>query len=591
MPPPTVDERTPLNGAPSVNGSAANANRTSYGTDSSSQDASPTPTLNEVEPPRPHGLKLAVIIGSLWVVLFMAALDGTIVVTLINSISSSFKASEKSGWLSTSYLLSVCAFSSIYGRLSDIIGRKGALLVALSFFTAGTCLCALAATMDQLLVGRFVAGIGGGGILSSSSIIMSDVIPLRDRGLWQGITNILFGTASAMGGPLGGFINDSYGWRVAFGSQVPFLVIGGACIATFVNIPLPSTGQPLRKKLARIDYLGSIMLISLSSCLLVAMNFLSGEGLPFSDVRVWGLLLGFAVFVGLFVLVEGKVVKEPIMPLWLLTRRTPGLVSASYFLGAGAHMAVIFHFPLWFQSVRLLSASKAGVHLIPISFSAAAGSLWAGLYMKRTGKYWRANIICCLLNIVSTGYGATWNENTSVLAEYVTFMPQAFGTSAIFTFMLLAMISSVRREDMATATGNVYLFRSLGSVVGVGLASAIFQMILSSSLARNITPDLLPNPSDGWKGVHKLISDIRHDASLVPTLHPEPLRHAAQKAYMLGIKSIFALITAVNVLYFLVCWPVQEVELTNSNDPKPTSPQQPQTQDSEPDSQSSTADA
>ncbi|SPO23503.1 related to multidrug resistance protein [Ustilago trichophora] len=515
----------------------------------------------------PKGFKFAVIIASLWVVLFMAALDGTIVVTLISSISSSFKASEKSGWLSTSYLLSVCAFSSIYGRLSDIIGRKGALLVALTFFTTGTCLCAVAKSMDALLVARFVAGIGGGGLLTTSSICMTDLVPLRQRGLWQGITNILFGSASALGGPLGGFINDAFGWRTAFGFQVPFLLIGAVCIGTFVNIPLQQSDQTWQKKLGRIDYLGSLGLISSSSCLLLAMSFLSGSLLPFSHPLVWGFLLGFLVTAVLFVFVEGWIVREPIMPLSLLTRKSPALIGASYFLGSFAHFATIFHFPLWFQSVRLQSASQAGLHLIPISFSAAAGSLWAGLYMKKTGKYWHANMFCCLLNIASTAYGSMWNESTSAWAEYLTFCPQAFGTSAIFTFMLIGLIASVSKDKAAVATGTVYLFRSLGQVVGVSLSTAMFQMLLQSQMYRNITPELLPHPKDSVEGVKKLVSALRHDASLVPTLQPEALRHAAQLSYMNAIKWVFLLVTMLNLLYLSVCWPVEEYELSDKVPP------------------------
>ncbi|CCF53115.1 hypothetical protein NDA11_000027 [Ustilago hordei] len=522
---------------------------------------------NNVEPPLPkqypRGPKFAVIIASLWVVLFMAALDGTIVVTLISSISSSFKASEKSGWLSTSYLLSVCAFSSIYGRLSDIIGRKGALLVALSFFTIGTCLCAVAKSMNALLVARFVAGIGGGGLLTTSSICMTDLVPLRQRGLWQGITNILFGSASALGGPLGGFINDAFGWRTAFGFQVPFLLVGALCIASFVNIPLPSSDQSWHKKLGRIDYLGSLGLISSSSCLLLAMSFLSASLLPFSHPLVWGFLLGFLITAVLFVLVEGWVVREPVMPLSLLTRKSPALIGASYLLGSLAHFATIFHFPLWFQSVRLQSASQAGLHLIPISLSAAAGSLWAGLYMRRTGKYWHANIFCCFLNIASTAYGASWTQATCSWVEYLTFCPQAFGTSAIFTFMLIGLIASVSKEKAAVATGTVYLFRSLGQVMGVSLSTALFQMLLQAQMGKNITLDLLPDPGEGVEGVSKLISALRHDASLVPSLRPVELREAAQLSYENAIKWVFVFVTALNLLYLAVCWPVEEYELSD----------------------------
>lgn len=153
---------------------------------------------------------------ALWVPVFVSSLDSTIVATLVGSISSSFNQSEQSAWLGTSYLLSVCCFTPIYGRLCDAMGRKYTMLLALSFFTLGTLLCGLSSSMEMLLFSRALAGVGGGGLATCTTTIMSDIIPLRSRGLYQGLTNIIYGLGAVLGGPFGGLLNDTWGWRNAF---------------------------------------------------------------------------------------------------------------------------------------------------------------------------------------------------------------------------------------------------------------------------------------------------------------------------------------------------------------------------------------
>lgn len=166
--------------------------------------------------PSPSIKVLVSICIALWVPVFVSSLDGTIVATLVGSISSSFNKSEQSAWLGTSYLLSVCCFTPIYGRLCDAMGRKYTMLLALFFFTLGTLLCGLSSSMEMLLFSRALAGVGGGGLATCTTTIMSDIIPLRSRGLYQGLTNIIFGLGGGLGGPIGGLLNDTWGWRNAF---------------------------------------------------------------------------------------------------------------------------------------------------------------------------------------------------------------------------------------------------------------------------------------------------------------------------------------------------------------------------------------
>lgn len=154
------------------------------------------------------------ILAGLWSGVLLGAFDGTVVATLLSPIGSEFKASNQSSYIGTAYLLSVCCFTPLYGRLADILGRKGAMLVALSLFGSGTIFCGMAPSMNALIVARALAGMGGGGVMTVSSIAVSDLVPLNQRGLYQGMANILFGLGSGLGGPLGGWVNDKFGWCV-----------------------------------------------------------------------------------------------------------------------------------------------------------------------------------------------------------------------------------------------------------------------------------------------------------------------------------------------------------------------------------------
>lgn len=210
-----VDEHTPLLRDPP----RRNAHQQQEEESTSISEDIPTPPFRLV----------VVVCTAIWVPVLVASLDSTIVATLVGSVSSSFNKSEQSSWLGTSYLLSVCCFTPIYGRLCDIMGRKYAMLLALTFFSIGTLLCGLATSMEMLIAARALAGAGGGGLTTCTSTILSDIIPLRNRGLYQGLTNIIYGLGSGLGGPVGGVLNDTWGWRNAFLGMFQSLPIEMSC--------------------------------------------------------------------------------------------------------------------------------------------------------------------------------------------------------------------------------------------------------------------------------------------------------------------------------------------------------------------------
>lgn len=421
--------------------------------------------------------KLRLVCASLWCATFLVAFDSTLVSTLLSDIGSAFKASTQVSWLGTAYLLSVCCFTPVYGRLSDLIGRRNAHLTGLTLFTLGTFGCAIAPSMPFLIVARFLAGAGGGGVASVSAILMTDLVDLRHRGLYQGWANITFGVGAGLGGPVGGWISDNFGWRLAFHIQVPLLVLNAILIHTFVIIPQqepspaspsnsssrsgildalptskPANGlQTWKTKLARIDYLGSFTLALTVSSLLLAMSIktsatkFDGSDYAFSDPIIWGLFVCSGLFAITFLLVESYYSPEPILPLKLLTRRTPIAIALSSFTMVTVQFSVLYNIPLFFTIVQQRSSSSSGAHLLPNSILIGAGSLFVGWIMRRTGKYWWLGVDCAVLIVVSSIGMCFWKKDSPEWLTWIAQAPGGFGYAGVLTTSLVALMTHVQR--------------------------------------------------------------------------------------------------------------------------------------------------
>ncbi|KAG8955707.1 hypothetical protein FRC04_007698 [Tulasnella sp. 424] len=480
--------------------------------------ASPSGVSTPVERPghqplnKPATRELIWIFTALWSAVFLGALDSTIVATLLTSIGSHFNRANQSSYLGSSYLLSVCCFTSLYGRLSDIMGRKHAMLLALVLFTTGTLLCGLAPSMDALIAARAIAGMGGGGVMIVSSITTTDLIPLRARGVYQGFGNVLFGLGAGLGGPLGGFINDHIGWRWAFLVQVPFLVASMILVSIFVNVHLPTQNHTAREKPARIDYFGSTTLVIGVGSLLVAITLKTAEGFSWENPWVWGLFALSAIFLPGFVYVEGWIAKEPIMPLRLLKQRTPFAVAVTNFLNSVTAFSMLYNVPIYFTAVKLVSAENAGLHLLPNALALASGS---------------------------------------------------------------ALTASIGGEDVAVATGISYLFRTTGQVIGVAGSGAMLQALLTRNLEQRITgpgvDEIIHAIRYGYSGSSQQLVLIvwgvltRHSTTIIPELEPS-IRQAAVESYALALRAVFYAQAGIAALTLIVSLIIEENPLQGSHE-------------------------
>ncbi|KZS92271.1 MFS general substrate transporter [Sistotremastrum niveocremeum HHB9708] len=532
-----ADERTPLlNGRP---------------------DASPSPTRDDKEVfNHPSRSDLIWIMISLFTAVFLCSLDITVVATLLAPIGSYFNKSNQASYLGTSFLLAGAAFTPLYGRLSDILGRKGAMFLAVGFKTIGTLMCGLAPSMTWLIIARAIAGkrneFQQPASSSASSIIITDLVPLKRRGIYQGLSSICFGIGSGLGGPLGGYINDTVGWRWAFLLQIPALAISILIVLWKVNIILPASIQrlSLRERLARIDYLGSITLVTTISSLLLPFILNNTMDLPWGHPIMAAFWVTFVLSAVAFGLVETKWSPYPTVPMRLVTRRNPFFVSISNFLSSLQALSMLYNLPLYFVAVKQLSPSDAGLHLFPQSIAIAFGSVFVGWIMHRTGQYWWCIVGAASFSFISNAMIASWNENTSQLHLWFDIVPNGMANSALGTATLIAMIASVSREDSAVVTGISFTFRTVGQVLGVSLSGAVVQGVLVHELKSKIT----------GPGSAAIIEQIRHSTSSIRYLEPV-YRKAAIDSYTKALRVVFICQAVVSFLLLLSTLPIEEFPL------------------------------
>ncbi|TNY24707.1 major facilitator superfamily domain-containing protein [Rhodotorula diobovata] len=500
----------------------------------------------------PKGQRNAILV-SVWIGVFLGALDGTIVATLISDVSSSFKESNQAGLLGTSYLLSTATFTPLYGRLADIIGRRAALLIALTLFTSGTALCGLAPSMVTLLIGRLIAGMGGGGLMAVSSIVASDLIPLKQRALFQGLANLWFGAGSGLGGPLGGFISDRFGWRTAFLFQLPILILASVLVFRNLRYRVAGQGKSKREMIRRIDYLGSLTLVTSLGSLLFALSFKNDRSLAWSSPYVWAPLIVFGLSGVAFVLVEAFWSPEPVMPLRILKDRNGLFVALINFTVSFVSFSILYFYPQFFEIVKQKSASEAGAHLLPNSIALSVGSLFAGWVIRRTGRYYWLIVVTSGLPVVALTSFIFLTESSGWFHTWFAILPSGFGFASVITAGLIALIASVDRSDMATATGLTYLFRYVGQVVGVASSASLLQAVLSSELKHRITGPDAPS----------IIDQIRHVSTSIPTL-PPLVQVAARESYRLALRAVFILNLGVAVACWVTSLPIREYPLPGS---------------------------
>ncbi|KAL0061217.1 hypothetical protein AAF712_011976 [Marasmius tenuissimus] len=488
---------------------------------------------NVNEPQTPSMKSFLWILAPMTIGIFLSAMDQTVIVASYAAIGSEMKQLQKTSWIATSYMLTVTSFQPLYGKLSDIFGRKTCLIFAYCVFGIGCLLCGLSKTMDQLILSRALSGIGGGGMPTVVSIIMSDVVPLRSRGTWQGVLNIIFSSGSMVGAPLGG-IPDRHNWLEmvrtykhpqqpekaqsylrAFLIQCPAILLAIISVSVALRLPPPTNTTTndisIKSKIKRVDFSGALTLITFIFFLLYSLE--RGGNVSWNDpLTLSTAVASFLAFI-LFIGVEMHWAKEPFAPKRIIVNSS---LIASYLVnlfGVASQMAMIFHVSLYLQAVQSYSASQAGFVLVPGIIGGVTGSICGGLIIQATGNYYWVTVAGYLLQVVGT---LTITLSSGVIVASVTGIAigltiAGLGNGGGITTSLIALISNAGKEDQAIATAVSYLFRSLGAVVGLSVGSTVLQGTLRTALRRLLT----------GHDIDEIVNNVRHSLKYLDTLDPD----------------------------------------------------------------------
>lgn len=371
-----------------------------------------------------------------------------------------------------------------------------------------------------------------------STIVGSDLVPLRRRGLWQGIGNVVYGVGAGLGGVYGGWVNDKLGWRMAFLIQVPFIAVSMCLAAYAVRIPVKETDK---SRLKRIDFLGAFTLVASLVLLLLGLNA-GGNLVPWNHPLVLtSLPCAFALLLA-FVFVEDRVASEPIIPVRLLLNRTVFSACMTNWFNTMALYALFYYAPIYFQ-VRGLTATQAGARLIPQSFGIAIGSLVSGIFMRWTGRYYLLHVFMQAIFLLAVVLvAATFGRNTPSWPPFVFFFMGGLGFASMLTITLLALIAAVDHADQAVITSASYAFRSTGSTIGITLASAVFQNLLKQQLWSRFG-----DREDASEVIGRLRDSIEEIGRLPPGWF-----EGVMDSYMDAFKGVWVLIVGLATLGVLV---------------------------------------
>ncbi|SCU94559.1 LADA_0G09318g1_1 [Lachancea dasiensis] len=483
--------------------------------------------------------KARVMVATLFVGSFLAALDMTVVTTLLPSIASDLEASSQMSWIATSYLLSCSSFQPMYGKLSNVLGRRELLVASNLFFAVGCFLCGsrFSCNIWTLSIARFIAGIGGGGMSTLMTIAVSDIIPLRQRGLYQGIGNIFFSLGSASGSILGAALQKTVGWRWAFLVQVPVALFSAALVYRVLILPDHSPGRgvvwlEMKEKghfdwnriPQMIDFLGCASLVSTMLILMIGITFLDHpEAL---GITSWLALLVLLVLAAAIFVRTELTVDNPVVPLRLVMRNRTVLSSSfTNWFCTMATFAAMYYMPVFWQSVYGLSPWQVGLRSISNFIGISLGSMASGIYMKRTGKYRLYSLVIYTLFVFGmfTLLLSTFYKKPFGYVDYIVMFLPGLGYATMLTVTLLALIASVDFAHQAQVTSIQYAFRATGSTFGVAVAGLVYQAGLKYRLGNAVLKNAELINKYGLDQLkvwcQEIVNDNLFDTSFDKTLH------------------------------------------------------------------------
>ncbi|KAF9360958.1 hypothetical protein BGX26_006952 [Mortierella sp. AD094] len=424
-------------------------------------------------------------------------------------------------WVGTAYLISTTAVQPLYGVMSNMFGRKRAMLTACVIFLLGSALCGAAQSMIMLIIGRAVQGLGGSGIVSLSMIIIGDIVPLRERGKYQSINASIYALAAVLGPLLGGAFADHVSWRWAFYINLPIGAVASVLLVVFLHMKRPKD-TPVIDNLKSLDFSGILLLVTSIVVFLLGLNWGADAKYPWNSSVVLSLLIVGAAIGALFLGNEWKFAKKPIIPLRLFNTLSLSMVYLGIFLQGFIFLGLMFFLPLYFQAVHGSSALQSGVDLIPLVIVQAVGAMIVGFLMSRWGTYKEFVVAGFVVGTISAGLLTILDEYTSKGVVVVILLVEGLSQGLTISTTLMAIHTQVQnKSDMALGTSLWMFLRTLGGVFGIAVGGTFVQSSLSAA------------------GASEYGQNIKAIANL-----PEDVKAPVLRAFVSGLHKFFVLLAA-----------------------------------------------
>ncbi|PKK52955.1 hypothetical protein CI102_2566 [Trichoderma harzianum] len=529
--------------------------------------ASPSPAINtdeeEAQDERAHeqkkSFKFKVTVFMLCLTSVSVAMDSVIVAATLAAITSSLKGNSlEAFWVGTSYLLAQTVAVPIYGTISDIFGRKWVMVFAIAIFLLGSILCGCAQNMNWLVAARVVQGLGGGGCLTLTTVILSDITTLRERPKYLSMGAFAWALGTNIGVPVGGAIGQYTSWRWVFWINIPICIPSIAGIVYALHLVRDKSS--FKSKAARVDYLGITLFIAATTLLLYGITT-GGTTNPWNSASVLAPLVLGVFGLGIFLLIEWKVTKTPMVPLRIFNNRS----GNTGFFGSFVHGLVLwasaYYIVIFFLGARGDPLFKSSAETLPGSAPIALSAVFCGIWVSRSLRFQKMTWLAWALLTTGTGLVALMKPNSSAGILYAIRIIPAIGGGFLFQLPLFAVQSTAAGQDIGIATSMIAFFRSVGQAFGVAIGGTVFQnefdrFLATAVAAGRIPPDFVITGAQA-AGAYERINALPH------TMHN--VQETYRYIYADALRTVWYVTTGIAGMGFLVGLLVRNENMDRGN--------------------------